>query len=219
METTAGQGERRCYTLNSFRAADVSLKVRKRWANIVGGGQSWYDAVARVALRKRLGREPSVPEFEKFTDKLSNKSYTTLAKELEGEIDQAFCNEEEVVITHFFQCSLNARTNAHAIRQVIAVWGMKCVGYDYKFEKHLARSFKKIKPSSSGSPKKKKTITKDNNIKDKEGGRDDDPEPHDSRPTKRQRVAKGKAKATVYDWSDAKYHDDNRDEDYKPTAG
>ena len=50
-------------------------------------------------------------------------------------------------------------------------------------------------------------VTKANNIRDKEEGRDDDPEPHDSRP------------ATKYDWFDAKYHEyDNQDEDYKPAA-
>jgi hypothetical protein len=101
---------------------------------------------------------------------------------------------------------------------------MKCVGYDYGFEKHLARSFEGIKPSSSGSSKRPKTAPKDDERVDEgEDGEDDegredvhDPESHGSPPPKRQRVAKGKAKHVRYDWSDAKYHDDSHDEDYKP---
>lgn len=73
---------------------------------------------------------------------------------------------------------------------------MKCVGYDYGFERHLARSLKKAG--------------------DKGKGKGDEPESRDSPPSKRQRVAKGKAKDIKFDWSGAKYHDDSRDEDYKP---
>ena len=91
------------------------------------------------------------------------------------------------------------------------------MGYDYNFEKHLARSFKGIKPSSSGSSKKRKASTKGDDImnedEDKKG---DESKPHDPPLFKRHRVAKGKASHIKYDWSDATYHDDSRDEDYRP---
>jgi len=107
--------------------------------------------------------------------------------------------------------------------QVIAVWGMKCVGYDFKFEKNLGRSLKAIKPSSSssGSAKKRKAVAKDdddddmNEEEDEEKGPDSEAE--DSSPSKRQRIAKGKAKLVKYDWSDARFTGDSEDEDYNPT--
>jgi len=105
--------------------------------------------------------------------------------------------------------------------QVIAVWGMKCVGYDFKFEKHLARSLRAKKPSSSlsKSTKKRKAITRGGNTtsegEDEEKG--EDSESDNSSPSKRQRIAKGKAKLVKYDWSDARFPDDSEDEDYKPT--
>ena len=108
-----------------------------------------------------------------------------------------------------------------SLHQVIAVWGMKCVGYDFKFEKHLARLLKVIKPSSSlsGSAKKRMAVTRDSDDmgegEDEEKG--EDSEPDSSSPAKRQRIAKGKAKLVKYDWSGAKFKDDSEDEDYKPT--
>lgn len=98
---------------------------------------------------------------------------------------------------------------------------MKCVGYDYKFEKHLARSLKGPKPSSSGPSKKQKSVSNDNNDtvnEDEDERKRDGSEPHDSPPPKRQRVAKGRARHIKYDWSGANYHDDSKDEDYKPAS-
>ena len=106
-----------------------------------------------------------------------------------------------------------------SLHQVVTVWGMKCVGYDFKFEKHLARSLKAIKPSSSGSTKKRKAAVRDDDAmsdgEDEEKG--EDSESSDSSPSKRPRIAKGKAKSIRYDWSGAKFQGDSEDEDYKPT--
>jgi len=92
------------------------------------------------------------------------------------------------------------------------------VGYDFKFEKHLARSLKATKPSPSGSAKKRKAVTEDDGMsegEDKQEG--EDSESGGSTPSRRQRLAKGKAKLVRYDWSDAKFQGDSQDEDYKPT--
>ena len=67
---------------------------------------------------------------------------------------------------------------------------MKCVGYDYKFEKHLAHSLKTMKPSPS---KKRKAATRDNNaMSEDEDEKGEEPESDDPSPSKRQRLAKGK---------------------------
>jgi len=96
---------------------------------------------------------------------------------------------------------------------------MKCVGYDLKFEKHLARSLKAIKPSSSGSAKKRKVITGNDDDAMSEGGDEEKGEESelDYTPSKRQRIAKGKAKLIKYDWSGIMVHGDSKDEDYTPS--
>lgn len=96
---------------------------------------------------------------------------------------------------------------------------MKCVGYDYKFEKHLVRSLKGIKPPSPGSSKRK-PVTKDGGAasEDEDGWRGADYVSDGSPPSKRQRMAKGKAKLIRYDWSGANHHGDSQDEDYNPAA-
>ena len=97
---------------------------------------------------------------------------------------------------------------------------MKCVGYDLKFEKHLTRSLRAIKPSSSlsESANKRKAVTRDDDAMSEgdDEGEGEDSESSDSSPPKRQRIAKGKAKLVKYDWSGARFQGDSEDEDYKP---
>jgi hypothetical protein len=114
----------------------------------------------------------------------------------------------------------HSELNAHSTHQIIAVWGMKCVGYDVRFEKHLARSLKAIKPSPSTSSKKRKPVTKGSGVlsEDDEEGRRVSAESDVSPSSKRQRVAKGKAKLVQFDWSDANNHGDSQDEDYIPAS-
>ena len=83
------------YTLNN------SSKVKKRWTQVLGGGKLWNDTVARVALRKKLGKEPSIEDFKKFIDKLTPGNYTMLAEDLKEDIDRAFCEGEEVCLVFF----------------------------------------------------------------------------------------------------------------------
>jgi hypothetical protein len=104
--------------------------------------------------------------------------------------------------------------------QVVTVWGMKCVGYDYKFEKHLARSLKMVKSFLSRSGKKRKAATrdKDDDAMSKGEGEEKEEDSQSDDPTsKRHRVAKGKAKLVRYDWSDARFQGESEDEDYNPT--
>lgn len=70
---------------------DIS-KVRSKWTQVLGGGRLWQDTIARVALRKKLNREPSIEELAKFT----TESYTALSKDLKDDVDRAFCEGEEV---------------------------------------------------------------------------------------------------------------------------
>lgn len=93
------------------------------------------------------------------------------------------------------------------------------MGYDFKFEDHLARSLKAIKRSSSGSAKKRKAVTGNDDDAMSEGGDEEKGEDSelDDTPSKRQRIAKGKAKLIKYDWSDVKVQGDSEDEDYTPS--
>lgn len=101
---------------------------------------------------------------------------------------------------------------------------MKCVAYDYKFEKHLAHSIKGIKPSPSPSPLgpsknlKRRIFTRDEAVSS-EG--EDEGKGESSRqystPPKRQRVAKGKGKLFRYDWTGAMSRN-SEDKDYEPTS-
>ena len=67
--------------------------------DILGGGNSWQEVVARVALRQKLKQEPTIPEFHKYTERLEPDVYTALAKRLEVEIYQSFYEEKEVQIS------------------------------------------------------------------------------------------------------------------------
>jgi len=92
------------------------------------------------------------------------------------------------------------------------------VGYDFKFEKHLARSMRAIKPSSSSeSAGKRKAVTWNDGAMSEDEGKGEDSESDGSSPPKRQRIAKGKAKLVKYDWSGARFQGDSEDDDYKPT--
>jgi len=77
---------------------DDMSKVRDKWTQVLGGGQLWHDTITRVALRKKLGREPTIDDLSKFTG-----NYTALAKDLKDDVDRAFCKGEEVRLTCFSQ--------------------------------------------------------------------------------------------------------------------
>jgi len=86
---------------NSVQISNYSFKVKNRWTQVLGGGRSWNDTVARVALRKRDSKEPSIEDFKKFTDRLTPDDYATMARELKGDVDRAFCEGEEVFLAYF----------------------------------------------------------------------------------------------------------------------
>jgi len=73
-------------------------KVKNRWTQVLGGGQSWNDTAARIALRKKLGKEPSIKDIAKFTSKLTPDDYAELAKDLKDDVDKSFCEGEEVCL-------------------------------------------------------------------------------------------------------------------------
>ena len=84
-----------------LRIFDDSSKVKNRWTQILGGGKSGNDLVARVALRKKLGKEPSTGDFAKYIEWLTPEVYATLAKELKDDVDKAFRDGEEVCLVRF----------------------------------------------------------------------------------------------------------------------
>jgi len=81
--------------------------------------------------------------------------------------------------------------------QTVTVWGMKCVGYDFKFEKHLTHSLREIQPSSSSkSAGKRKAVTGNGGAmsEGKGEGKGEGSGSDGSSPPKRQMIAKGKVK-------------------------
>lgn len=95
------------------------------------------------------------------------------------------------------------------LHQVIAVWGMKCVGYDFKFEKHLACSLKTLKPKrslASDAVKKRKAAAGEAVT----GGAEGEDEGEEPEPDAK---GKGKAKLARYD---RRLPGESEDEDYKP---
>lgn len=81
----------------SFSMFNGIPKVRNNWTQVFGGGELWYKPIARITLRKNLGKEPSAEDLAK----LSIKRYKRLSKSLEGDIDKAFCEGEEVHLIRF----------------------------------------------------------------------------------------------------------------------
>jgi hypothetical protein len=95
--------------------------------------------------------------------------------------------------------------------QTIAVWGMKCVGYDLKFERHLASSLGAIgkTPTPSEPVNKRKAVARgDSSMGEGDG---EGSESEEFAPPKRQQIGKGKAKLMESDWPDARLHSDNDD--------
>lgn len=92
--------------LELIKMFNGSSKVKKRWAQVIGGGRSGNDVIARVALRKRLGKEPTIEDLTEFTSKLSPDDYITLTKDHTDEVDAAFRKGEEVRIECFPQAQV-----------------------------------------------------------------------------------------------------------------
>jgi len=57
----------------------------------------WHDTVARVALRKKLGKEPLIEDLATF----ATESYPALSRNLKDDVDIAFTKGEEVRLVSF----------------------------------------------------------------------------------------------------------------------
>jgi hypothetical protein len=68
------------------------------WGYFLGDGNLWQEAVVRIALREKFGREPSTFEMMRFAQQLGvdRYSYGRTADDLKDSIDTAFCKEDEV---------------------------------------------------------------------------------------------------------------------------
>ena len=93
MEETEFRGRDPKSCLNVLQGSHTLSKVKNRWTKVLGSGQLWKEAVARVALRKDFGKEPSMDEFERYTKKLTAEGYAMLARDLRDDVDKALCKE------------------------------------------------------------------------------------------------------------------------------
>ncbi|KAF9646086.1 hypothetical protein BDM02DRAFT_3189147 [Thelephora ganbajun] len=88
-----------------------SDKVRKSWAERVRSTTNGKSTRARVFLRRRFGREPTLAE---------------VVKHEEDENLKRLVNESQIM--EDFNSGIENLT----------IWGLKCVGYNYDLEQHLA---------------------------------------------------------------------------------
>ncbi|KAF8874194.1 hypothetical protein BD779DRAFT_1476638 [Infundibulicybe gibba] len=91
--------------------ASIGLKVQNTWTSSLSTA-AWGKRVRlRIALRKRLGRQPTSDEIQEELGRSGRRSLETTREDL----SQAFLRGEET----------------------ISVWVMKCVGYDAEFQRAL----------------------------------------------------------------------------------
>ena len=83
-------------------------KVKARWSQVVGDGQSWKATIARISLRECLRKEPSANEVNDFIAKRSASEHEKLARDLEDDVDSAFSDGKEVCLLY-----LSRRTKAN----------------------------------------------------------------------------------------------------------
>ena len=81
-----------------FQTSNGTSKVKNKWTDVLGGGRLWHDTIARIALRKKLGKEPSIDDLAKFAPP---ENYTALARDLKDDVNNAFCEGEEVCLVRF----------------------------------------------------------------------------------------------------------------------
>ncbi|KAF8075819.1 hypothetical protein FPV67DRAFT_1469382 [Lyophyllum atratum] len=110
-------------------------KVRDTWAESIHVTLWGRATRARIALRAQLGRAPTLGEL-----KTALKTKDHFKTVLPAQINRALLRGEETM----------------------AVWTMKCVGYDTEFQKGLMKKFKShpecaAKSRAKGAPKKEKT--------------------------------------------------------------
>ena len=82
---------------------------------------------ARVFLRRDLNREPSQAEVDQVKKDKSLKSRVTPAQIVED-----FNSGTEVRPSSISEFLMD-----NVFGQQLVVWGMKCIGYNYEFERHL----------------------------------------------------------------------------------
>jgi hypothetical protein len=126
-----------------------------------------------------------------------------LAKELKDDAVRAFCKGGEVYLTRFF------KSRIYSSHQLIAVWVVKCVGYNFKFEKNLACLLGTMESSFSLSESagwcKAATRNDDAMSEDEDDGKGADSESSGSSPPTRQQIGKARAKLVKYDWPDVRF--------------
>ncbi|KAJ6615539.1 hypothetical protein B0H10DRAFT_2040925 [Mycena sp. CBHHK59/15] len=103
-------------------------KMRNRWCAKLAKKDWGRITRTRIALRRRLGHKPSQNEVDEAM--MSAQKYLNITSE---DIARAFdCGEER-----------------------LAVWTMKCVGYDEQFQRDLAREILGFVPPTPGSSGRK----------------------------------------------------------------
>ncbi|KAH0586955.1 hypothetical protein H2248_005785 [Termitomyces sp. 'cryptogamus'] len=180
--------------------ASVDSSVRMNWAEEIWKSAEWGKAArVRISLRRSLGRSCTDEEFdEAFNTKCDYRMITA------DDIAQALLRGEEV-------CRRSSRTllvempTCDYIKSV-AVWTMKCVGYDAEFQRDLSAKYANWTPP----PKQKKKGKSSNKTKGKMR-----PKHKDSKTEREHRRTGQKRKRAAYsdNDSDELSADQSRDQD------
>ncbi|KAG6828766.1 hypothetical protein H0H92_006845 [Tricholoma furcatifolium] len=116
--------------------AVVDSSVRKNWAQEMWKSSYWGKGTrVRILLRRMHGRECTVEEFDSIID--DEKTY-----------------REEVSVDDIARALLRGE-------EKVAVWTMKCVGYDAAFQRGLAAKFADWVPPPKQPTKNTKKTKKD----------------------------------------------------------
>ena len=129
------------YTVDSVHLCE---QVKDNWVDHALRTNTGEQTRARVFLRRELGREPTEKEVNAIKKDKSLKGRVTAAQ-IMGDLNSGI----EVFPPFAFDSPVN-----NILRQQLVVWGMKCIDYDYDFEKYLADN---LVAANAGLKKKRKS--------------------------------------------------------------
>jgi hypothetical protein len=135
-----------------FNFVDFDFRqVQNTWAKQICTRGWGRRTRARITLRQQLRRDPTPEEVDNAME--AKNEYSDVTPE---QVGRAFTRGEEVGILNYISaCSYIALSHW----QCIAVWTMRCIGYDVNFQQNLAEKFPgwvpppaKAKKAKNGRP-------------------------------------------------------------------
>ncbi|KAI0079548.1 hypothetical protein K474DRAFT_591135 [Panus rudis PR-1116 ss-1] len=115
-----------------------SALVKRTWARNIRVREWGQGAVARIILRRELGREPTKDEiegqFEEEERTIKENRQRQKNKQNEGASGMMQTMKDRITDDDVIEALLSGK-------EVIGVYCMKCIGYDVEFQQFLKRTF------------------------------------------------------------------------------